>query len=210
MSGDIEESFNDLAHLAIEGSIFILPTDPQTLYLLHITKTYPPSSFLIRLNALHLQELIQSLPRISHFDIGFTTLLIKFSQPIESIPFDFVRIFCQHGVIILLGPHIIGYYKYKYMGNSNDSDEGSGKNKLPFQTRDDDYSPLGEQDEFSKSLKCSMKTRLIGFIACSAIGWFLSILGVLVLVIKHDVTQFAIMYSLGQVLNITGYFFLNN
>ena len=58
-------------------------------------------------------------------------------------------------------------------------------------------------------MKCSYKTRIIGFIVCCAIGWFLSILGTITLFIKHDVTQFAILFSIGQILNITGYHFIN-
>lgn len=54
-----------------------------------------------------------------------------------------------------------------------------------------------------------MKTRLLGFVVCSAVGWLISLLGVLVLVLKHNVAQFAILYSIGQVLNIVGYSFLH-
>jgi len=53
-------------------------------------------------------------------------------------------------------------------------------------------------------MKCSYKTRIIGFVVCCAVGWLLSILGVLVLIIKHEVTQFAVLYTLGQIVNITG------
>lgn len=49
-----------------------------------------------------------------------------------------------------------------------------------------------------------MKTRIIGFAVCCAVGWLFSILGAIALVIKHSVVQFAILYSLGQVINITG------
>lgn len=81
---------------------------------------------------------------------------------------------------------------------------------MPFQSRDDDYSPLGEQDEFSKTFNnCSMKTRIMGFVICCGVGWVISILGVLSLIIKHNVTQFAILYSIGQVLNIVGYYLPN-
>lgn len=91
------------------------------------------------------------------------------------------------------------------MGNTNDGDEGSGKSKMPFQSREDDYSALDSEDnQLSKTLKCSLKTRLIGFAICCIFGWILSILGVLVLVIKHNITQFAVLYSIGQVLNISG------
>lgn len=55
-----------------------------------------------------------------------------------------------------------------------------------------------------------MKTRIIGFAVCCAVGWFFSILGTLALVIKHSITQFAILYSLGQIINITGYISYNN
>lgn len=70
--------------------------------------------------------------------------------------------------------------------------------------REDDYNPLGEDDEFSKQFKCSMKTRLIGYGVCCIVGWLFSFLGTLSLVLHHDTTLFAILYSLGQVLNITG------
>lgn len=49
-----------------------------------------------------------------------------------------------------------------------------------------------------------MKTRIIGFAVCCAVGWLFSILGTIVLIFKHSVTQFAILYSLGQIINIIG------
>jgi len=58
-------------------------------------------------------------------------------------------------------------------------------------------------------LKCSYKTRIIGFIVCCSVGWLLSILATLVLVIKHEVSQFAVLYSIGQILNISGYVSIN-
>jgi hypothetical protein len=45
--------------------------------------------------------------------------------------------------------YIIRYNK-KYitstMGNTNNSESSSSGPKLPFQSRDDDYGPLGDQD----------------------------------------------------------------
>jgi|JI6StandDraft_1071083.scaffolds.fasta_scaffold23853_1 hypothetical protein len=52
--------------------------------------------------------------------------------------------------------------------------------------------------------KCSLKTRLIGWIVCFSLGWLLSIITSIVFIIKHDTTVFAIFYSIGQILNITG------
>ena len=57
--------------------------------------------------------------------------------------------------------------------------------------------------------KCSLKTRLIGYVVCFVIGWLLSILSSIVFIIKHDTTVFAIFYSMGQILNITGSCFLS-
>lgn len=97
------------------------------------------------------------------------------------------------------------------MGNANEGGESSdsgNKKKLPFFTREeDDYNPLGEDNELSKNLKCSMKTRVIGFAVCCGVGWLFSILGTISLVIKHNIVLFAIMYSIGQILNITGYIY---
>ena len=56
-----------------------------------------------------------------------------------------------------------------------------------------------------KSCKCSWKTRVLGWVICFAIGWILSILSSIVFIIKQDTTVFAIFYSIGSILNITGY-----
>lgn len=87
------------------------------------------------------------------------------------------------------------------MGTSESEPERSS-GKMPFSTRDDSYSELGENVD--KALKCSYKTRLIGFIACCGIGWFLSILGTLSLIFHHNLVQFSILYSTGQISNIVG------
>lgn len=82
------------------------------------------------------------------------------------------------------------------MGNTENS-----KNPLAME-EESSYSAIGK--EIDKKTKCSLQTRMIGFVVCCVIGWFLSLLGSLCFLIHHDVTQFAIFYSLGQVTNIVG------
>jgi len=53
--------------------------------------------------------------------------------------------------------------------------------------------------------KCSIKTRLIGYVACFIVGMLLSFISTVVFLVKKDYVMFAILYSLGQFLNITGY-----
>ncbi len=60
------------------------------------------------------------------------------------------------------------------------------------------------KDDLSQTCKCSLKTRIIGWVVCCLVGWLLSILSSIVFIIKHDITIFAIFYSIGQILNITG------
>ena len=44
----------------------------------------------------------------------------------------------------------------------------------------------------------------MGWVACFILGWILSVLAALVLVLSKDRTKFAILYSIGQIINITG------
>jgi len=53
-----------------------------------------------------------------------------------------------------------------------------------------------------------MKTRIIGYVICFIVGWLLSIAATIMLFVQHNVAGFAIMFSIGQVLNITGYNFI--
>ena len=56
----------------------------------------------------------------------------------------------------------------------------------------------------------SYKTRLIGWLTCSILGFLLSLIISLVFVLSNfNVTAYAILYSLGQVLNIGGSCFLS-
>jgi len=56
----------------------------------------------------------------------------------------------------------------------------------------------------------SYKTRIIGWLACSIIGTVMSLIVSLVFVFSDfDVAIFAVVYSLGQILNITGSCFLS-
>ena len=48
---------------------------------------------------------------------------------------------------------------------------------------------------------------MIGYVVCFAVGWLLSIGATIMFFAKHDIPAFAILFSLGQVLNITGYDF---
>ena len=56
----------------------------------------------------------------------------------------------------------------------------------------------------------SYKTRIIGWLACSITGSVLSLLIALVFMLSDfDVVAFAMIYSLGQILNISGSCFLS-
>ncbi len=56
----------------------------------------------------------------------------------------------------------------------------------------------------------SYKTRITGWLACSITGWLLSIIISFVFVLSaFDVVAFALLYSLGQILNIAGSCFLS-
>lgn len=56
----------------------------------------------------------------------------------------------------------------------------------------------------------SYKTRVIGWLACSITGWVLSLIITFVFVLSNfDVVAYALIYSLGQILNITGSCFLS-
>lgn len=56
----------------------------------------------------------------------------------------------------------------------------------------------------------SYKTRIIGWLACSIVGFVLSLVICLVFVLSNfNVAAFAILYSLGQILNIAGSCFLS-
>ena len=89
------------------------------------------------------------------------------------------------------------------MGNSgsDNNNETLSKQNLPFYNREDEYEELSEKT----GIKCSLKNRLIGFGVCCAIGWLISILSTLTLLIHHSQSRFAILYSIGQVISITGY-----
>ena len=56
----------------------------------------------------------------------------------------------------------------------------------------------------------SLKTRVIGWLACSIVGWLLSLIISFVFIFSNfNVAAFALIYSLGQCLNIAGSCFLS-
>ena len=57
--------------------------------------------------------------------------------------------------------------------------------------------------------KLTLKQRAIGWIVCSVIGWVLSIFATASLLTSSDAVTFAVLYSIGQVLNIAGSVFLS-
>jgi hypothetical protein len=87
------------------------------------------------------------------------------------------------------------------MGNSQESSSGS-KFKL-FDNDNEDTSFKNIKGEVKKFCKCSYKTRLIGFGVCSIIGWTLSVMAVILYFLRHDVVVFAVMYSIGQLINLS-------
>jgi hypothetical protein len=85
------------------------------------------------------------------------------------------------------------------MGNENEKEGGGG---LFEQSEKGAYEEL--KDNMENCCKCSWKVRIIGWIICFAVGWLLSFFTTVVFIINHNTTQFAILYSVGQVLNILG------
>ena len=57
--------------------------------------------------------------------------------------------------------------------------------------------------------KLSYKERAIGWISCSVVGWVLSLIASLMLAFSSDMVLFAVLYSIGQVINILGSCFLS-
>ena len=67
---------------------------------------------------------------------------------------------------------------------------------------------IGKQETLCGEL--SYKTRLIGWLVCSIVGMILSLLVSFVFVFtKFKVAPFAILYSLGQIISVTGSCFLS-
>jgi len=87
------------------------------------------------------------------------------------------------------------------MGNA--LEEGTGE-----KNNDKELFSFGKEKTLCGDL--SYKTRIIGWLACSITGFVLSLIVSLVFVLSNfNVTAFAILYSLGQVLNIAGSCFLS-
>lgn len=57
--------------------------------------------------------------------------------------------------------------------------------------------------------KLTLKQRVVGWVACSVIGWVLSIFATISLLTSSDAVTFAVLYSIGQMLNIAGSVFLS-
>ncbi len=56
----------------------------------------------------------------------------------------------------------------------------------------------------------SYKTRIIGFLTCSLIGWVLSLIITFVYIFSDfNIAAYAIIYSIGQIMNIAGSCFLS-
>jgi hypothetical protein len=86
------------------------------------------------------------------------------------------------------------------MGNTSDTSGKSSDNPLP--------NFLSGSKEKSCCPKMTLKQRAIGWLVCSVIGWLLSIMATISLLTSSDATTFAILYSIGQMLNIAGSVFL--
>lgn len=95
------------------------------------------------------------------------------------------------------------------MGNSESEEKPKSKfNFFKEEKEESDYKKI--TDDIKESCKCSMKTRLIGFGICSLIGWGLEILAVVSYIINGDIMRFAILFSIGQVINILAYMYHNS
>lgn len=85
---------------------------------------------------------------------------------------------------------------------------GNALEEATGEKSDKDIFSFGKQKTLCGDL--SYKTRLIGWLACSIVGFVLSLVVALVFVLSNfNVAAFAILYSLGQVLNIAGSCFLS-
>lgn len=65
------------------------------------------------------------------------------------------------------------------------------------------------KNEESCCPKLSIKHRAIGWLCCSILGWVLSLFATVSLMTSNDMTVFAVLYSIGQILNIAGSVFLS-
>lgn len=82
------------------------------------------------------------------------------------------------------------------MGNTAQKDE-----KSIFSFGEDNQTLCGD---------LSYKTRIIGFLGCSIVGWLLSLIITFVFIFSDfNIAAYAILYSFGQVLNIGGSCFLS-
>lgn len=82
------------------------------------------------------------------------------------------------------------------MGNTAQKDE-----KSMFSFGEDNQTLCGD---------LSYKTRIIGFLGCSIVGWLLSLIITFVFILSDfNIAAYAILYSFGQVLNIAGSCFLS-
>lgn len=61
----------------------------------------------------------------------------------------------------------------------------------------------GKKKEKSLCGKMTLKQRLTGFLICCICGWCLAIISFLLLIVgKKDLVKFAVIYSLGNLINI--------
>lgn len=72
------------------------------------------------------------------------------------------------------------------------------------------FSPPKEEDAFEQCWpKLSYRKRITGWIVCSVIGWVLSLMGTITLALSDSIVAFAVLYSIGQIINIVGSCFLS-
>lgn len=90
----------------------------------------------------------------------------------------------------------------------SDRDMGNALDDVGSEKSEKSMFSFGKEDTLCGEL--SYKTRVIGWLSCSIAGWLLSIIISLVFVLSgFDVVAYAMLYSLGQILNIAGSCFLS-
>lgn len=67
---------------------------------------------------------------------------------------------------------------------------------------------MSKKKKKSKSLcgKMTLKQRITGFLICCTLGWFLAFMSFVLLIFgKRDIVKFAVIYSLGNLINILAF-----
>ena len=96
------------------------------------------------------------------------------------------------------------------MGNKNVKiSDGQKYLEMSFDSTTDSSTKDSPIQEDQCWPKLSYQHRAIGWIICSILGWILSFIGTMLLTFSDKYATFAVLYSIGQILNISGSCFLS-